>query len=434
MTSSAKSVPRRPYGSKFKNSRLPSDLPIIGLGCSSFSTFFWTEQEQKEMMISSSSSDWTPEGMDRSHPQVQEWIATIRYAVEECGITLLDTAPWYGHGTSEVIIGWAMEEMLSTITSSDNDKKDTTTKAIQRSDLVINTKVGRYEADPQKQFDFSKQATLQSVERSIRRMNCGYIDVLQLHDSEFAPSLDVLLQETIPAMIECRTKGYCKALGMTGYPLQTQFQILQRTREVLGDDDVWDQSLTYGHYNLVNQSLFTKPLSSPDNNNQQYESFAAYCEQHSLGLMAAAPLNMGLLTNNPLPAWHPASDELKAACRTAAATMEEVDIATIAIVYALANPQVPCTVLGMKNVAQVATSQKLALRFRNQNENDNPKERLKQVLTPDEYKAWQAVMDPIHGPFATVWKNGTNVWDGVLEATKFWQQVEGQDQEEWHWE
>ena len=59
-------------------------------------------------------------------------------------MTLLDTAPWYGHGTSEVVVGWALQELLR-----DNQ--------IQRNDLTINTKIGRYEADLTRQFDFSRR-------------------------------------------------------------------------------------------------------------------------------------------------------------------------------------------------------------------------------------------------------------------------------------
>jgi aryl-alcohol dehydrogenase-like predicted oxidoreductase len=143
--------------------------------------------------------------LEKSHCRVQEWIRAIEYAVLEAGITLLDTAPWYGHGTSEVVIGWAMEEL------SNKDKN------FLRENLTINTKVGRYEADPSKQFDFSAAATLESVQRSLQRLQCcGYIDVLQLHDPEFSPSMELLFQETIPTMLKCQERGWCRALGMTG--------------------------------------------------------------------------------------------------------------------------------------------------------------------------------------------------------------------------
>lgn len=153
-----------------------------------------------------SGDEWTVDQLEPDHPRVKSWIETIEYAICDAGITVLDTAPWYGHGISEVVVGWALEKILSNPNGN-----------VKREQLTINTKVGRYEADPGRQFDFSAATTFQSVERSIRRLRCGsYVDVLQLHDPEFAPSIDVLFEETIPAMIECRAKGRCRALGITG--------------------------------------------------------------------------------------------------------------------------------------------------------------------------------------------------------------------------
>jgi aryl-alcohol dehydrogenase-like predicted oxidoreductase len=195
-------IPKRPFGSFHKNDRLTQSVSIIGLGCSSFSTFFLNHDEISK---NNSDNELTIDRLDPNHPIVQSWINTIEYAITVAGITLLDTAPWYGHGTSEVVIGYAMTKLCHE------------RKLFLREELTINTKVGRYEADPTQQFDFSSEATIKSVERSIRRLCCGsYIDVLQLHDPEFAPSMDLLFQETIPAMIECQKKGWCRALGITG--------------------------------------------------------------------------------------------------------------------------------------------------------------------------------------------------------------------------
>lgn len=202
-------VPQRNFGRSLKKKEqvLPATVPIIGLGCSSFSTFFWTNDEETQ---NNGNHQFTADNLQKDHPIVQGWIATIQHAVIACGINLLDTAPWYGHGTSEIVVGWALQELLS----SGRAPK------IKRENLCINTKVGRYEADPECQFDFSRKTTIDSAQRSLQRLGgvqtIGYIDVLQLHDPEFAPTLEVLIEETIPALIECRSRGWCKALGLTG--------------------------------------------------------------------------------------------------------------------------------------------------------------------------------------------------------------------------
>lgn len=434
---------------------LPAKVPIVGLGCSSFSDFFFTkdELEGETQDNSTGTTAIKVDTLTQDHPKVKEWIETIRYAVQQCGISLLDTAPWYGHGTSEMVVGWALEEILSqsdnTNTNDNDERRKAISISISREDLCINTKVGRYEADPTQQFDFSRAATLESAKRSLQRLSsqCKYIDVLQLHDPEFSPSLELLLNETIPAMVECRSNGWCKALGLTGYPLEVQYQILQHSLERYGTDAsvrIWDQSLTYGHFNLHDSSLVHRRVSP------SCESFAECCHHHGMGLLAAAPLSMGLLTHNPPPDWHPANGSaLARACLEAAevCSTRNVDIANLAMVYSMSHPGVPCTILGMKNIEQVELAAAVARRFQNV---DWTIPELTQdlvlsfVLTVPERKAYEILSDRKDGPFAGVWKreatddyDGNGVyapkfqWDGVKEAHEFWSTISGASFEDW---
>ena len=429
----------------------------VGLGCSSFSTFFFTKDELAAESNNDAAASITVDALTRDHPKVREWIETIRYAIEDCGISLLDTAPWYGHGTSEIVVGWALDETL--VQSSSEERANDESPPINREDLCINTKVGRYEADPAQQFDFSREATLASAKRSLERLFPGctndndddndnhraYIDVLQLHDPEFSPTLEVLLNETIPAMVECRSRGWCKALGLTGYPLEVQYQILGHSLEKYGRDagKIWDQALTYGHFNLHDSSLIHRRVDP------SRESFAAVCHNERMGLLAAAPLSMGLLTHDPPPAWHPAmGSALADACREAASVCRGlgVDIATLALVYAMSHPSLPCTILGMKNVAQVRQAVAIARRFRMVDWTipDLTQETiLSFVLTVPERKAHAILSDPEHGPFAGVWSRETAddydghgifapkfQWDGIREAHDFWE-AQGAPFDDW---
>lgn len=393
---------------------LPSSVPIIGLGCSSFSPLFWSKKERLTKMF----SKWTPDEMDRNHALVQEWIQTIHYAIQECDITLLDTAPWYGHGTSEVVIGWALEELL------------TEDSSVSREDLVINTKVGRYEADPEKQFDFSKGKTLESVQLSLERMKCDYINVLQLHDPEFSPRLDILMNETIPAMIECRDNGFCRALGLTGYSLEVQYQILQASLDIHGSA-IWDQSLVYAHFNLHDSSLFSQPLVNYPNGGTFFE----FCDYHTMTVMAAAPLSMGLLTHNGPPDWHPATEIIRNACKEAAAICAEhnVDIATVALIKALSDPRIPCTLLGMKNVDQVKTAAQVAARFQAVAGMQDSQEIMKQVMTKDEWTVMEILQDTENGPFTVLAEDGQYQWDGIKEVVEFWKKVTDVETEAWQY-
>lgn len=383
-----------------------------------------------------------------------------RHAVLKRGINLLDTAPWYGHGISEITVGYALDIILKEEDIGGNeenvcDQNDSALPKLQkrkrtgplpRCHLIVNTKVGRYEYQPLRQFDFSYDTTINSVRRSLERLNCTYIDVIQLHDPEFAPSLSVLREETIPALLECRKRGWAKAIGLTGYPLEVQHQILVECRgKLYGGAVVFDQSLVYCHNNLHDMSLFCETrFPSMDEQVDQKGvdgrkstapiTFAQFCRQSNIHLMAAAPLSMGLLTMAGPPSWHPASTSLKAACSSAAKLCKSkgVDISTLAVLYSLSQRELGCTLLGMKNMAEVDVAADLAMRFcdidfdmsRNCNEPGNDRSDndtiLDQILLPNEKEALAIVLDKNHGPFSTVSSNGEYRWDGKEEAKKFW--------------
>jgi hypothetical protein len=53
-------------------------------------------------------------------------------------------------------------------------------KDIPRNAYYIATKVGRYETDPHKMFDFSRQKTLESVDHSLKLLGLDYVDIIQV--------------------------------------------------------------------------------------------------------------------------------------------------------------------------------------------------------------------------------------------------------------
>jgi len=271
--------------------------------------------------------------------------------------------------------------------------------------------------------------------------------IVQLHDPEFAPSLSILKDETIPALLECRKRGWAKAIGLTGYPLEVQHQILVECQGLSDDGVVFDQSLVYCHNNLHDMSLFCDSCF-PSLTNETKEdgksttmTYAQFCQQSNVYLMAAAPLSMGLSTNSGPPAWHPAPSSLKEACVTAAKMCDSkgVNIASLAVLYSLSQQGVGSTLLGMKDLIEVDTAADLALRFYDVNldidecskETNNQQidingisSVLNQVLSPSEKEVLALILDKQRGPFATVIANGEYRWDGKLEAKKFWELVD----------
>ena len=408
---SSNKVPKRSYSEQ--NTNLPKQLPLVGLGCSSFSSFFSSEEGNNELTIDT---------VSREHSAVIRWMKTIRHAVLHRGINLLDTAPWYGHGVSETVVGYALDTILSDDDESYNVQRRKRTGDLARSNVIINTKVGRYEANPLKQFDFSYETTIKSVRRSLERLNCGYIDVLQLHDPEFAPSISILLKETIPALLECKRRGWTKALGLTGYPLEVQQEILVKA-ELGFCQKVFDQSLVYCHSNIHDNSLFSE-YCFPSRGSST-DTFAGFCHHSKIHLMAAAPLSMGLLTQSGPPAWHPAPVTLKEACAKASEICQSngVNLSSLSILYSLSHPSIGCTLLGMKDENEVDVAADLASRFSAVDfSNDSQDLILEQVLTPKERQVLEKLLDKTDGPFSQLKEDYR--WDGIEEARKFWALVD----------
>lgn len=403
-------IPHRPYGD---GQQLAATAAVVGLGCSSFSGLFLDDAGADDPSWLTDTDTTDVATIDPQHALVREWVTTIRYAVCQAGVTLLDTAPWYGHGLSEQVVGLALRELFA---DGDGDNW-------KRSDIILNTKVGRYEADPAAQFDFSRDATLASVDRSLRRLQTSYIDVLQLHDPEFSPSLELLLRETVPALLACRRGGKCRALGLTGYPLAVQRQILQATLDRFPQEDtrVWDQALTYGHYNLHDMTLLRQPHGlSTTTTTADAPSYYEFCRARRCICLAAAPLSMGLLTPTASPpAWHPASEALREACRETAALCAAlgVDLAELALLVALSEPKIPVTIVGMKDVEQVQTVQRTCQRLQAADFD------LNLALRAEEHAVWKQLQDTERGPFAEVWKTGDYHWDGVAQVKEFWRSV-----------
>ncbi|KAG7166124.1 L-galactose dehydrogenase-like [Homarus americanus] len=138
----------------------------------------------------------------------EEYIATVHLALKS-GINYIDTAPWYGNDSN-----------LNTLTAL---------KDVPRSAYYIGTKVGRYEQDLEKQFDFSGKRVEQSVDASLKLLGLNYVDVIQVHDLEFAESLDIILEETLPALQKVVEQGKARHIGITGYPLHLLQEVIERS-------------------------------------------------------------------------------------------------------------------------------------------------------------------------------------------------------------
>jgi aryl-alcohol dehydrogenase-like predicted oxidoreductase len=124
---------------------------------------------------------------------LDESIYTIRSAVAR-GITLIDTAPVYGFGRSEEIVGMALAGGL-------------------RDQAVIATKVGLEWRGGKVWRNSSPARIRKEVEDSLRRLRTDYIDLYQVH----WPDPLVPIQETAGALARLLKEGKIRAIGVSNY-------------------------------------------------------------------------------------------------------------------------------------------------------------------------------------------------------------------------
>ncbi len=239
------------------------------------------------------------------HPVAREdCIKTVHTALD-LGVNFIDVSPYYGLTKAETMLGYALV-------------------GVPRDRYILATKVGRY---GQNEFDFSARRVISSVDESLARLGCGHIDLIQCHDIEFV-RLDQIIHETLPALEKLRQSGKVRFVGITGLPLKIFTQVLKSASI--------DTILSYCRYTLFDTSLL---------------HIVSDLENKGVGIMSAAPISMGLLSHRPAPAWHPAPPAIRAACTNAAAFCHSqgVDIAKLAIQFAVAEKRIATTVVGTAN-------------------------------------------------------------------------------------
>jgi aryl-alcohol dehydrogenase-like predicted oxidoreductase len=133
----------------------------------------------------------------------RESIATIRAALDQ-GMNLIDTAPVYGFGVSEEIVGEALEGV--------------------RAQAVIATKTGIEWRDGKVYRNATRARIMQEVDDSLRRLRTDYIDIYQVH----WPDPKVPVEETAEAMRSLYEAGKIRAIGVSNFSVEQ----MERFRQV----------------------------------------------------------------------------------------------------------------------------------------------------------------------------------------------------------
>ncbi len=176
----------------------------------------------------------------------QQDIGVVRAALD-LGITLLDTAEMYGEGGAEEVIGEAIRG--------------------RRDGLYLVSKFYPHNA--------GRNGVREACERSLRRMNCEYIDLYLQHWPGSIP-----LEQTFEALRELREQGKIRDFGVSNFNVSDLESIPETDRKQLGCNQVY--------YNLAHREVES--------------GVAAWCRRIGAPIMAYSPLDQagGLLESPAL--------------------------------------------------------------------------------------------------------------------------------------
>ncbi len=137
---------------------------------------------------------WAMGGWMWGGSEDKESIRTIHAALDD-GINLIDTAPIYGYGRSEEIVGEALRQ------------------GGRRDSVILATKVGLDWTNGKVERNSTRQRILHEFEDSLRRLQTDYIDIYQVH----WPDPLVPIEETAATLRELYEQGRIRAIGVSNY-------------------------------------------------------------------------------------------------------------------------------------------------------------------------------------------------------------------------
>jgi aryl-alcohol dehydrogenase-like predicted oxidoreductase len=178
-----------------------------------------------------------------------ESIASIRAAFEH-GINIVDTAPVYGFGRSEEIVGKAIAE------------------GRLRADVLIATKAGLQWDGGKVSRNAGRARIMREVEDSLRRLRTDYIDIYQVH----WPDPLVAIEETADAMHELFKQGKIRAIGVSNFSVPQ----MERFR------DVAPLHVLQPPYNMFEREIEAELLP--------------YCKKNKIATLGYGALCRGLLS------------------------------------------------------------------------------------------------------------------------------------------
>ncbi len=259
-------------------------------------------------------------------------IAAIRRGLD-LGINLIDTAPVYGFGLSEELVGKAIK-------GYDRDKVVVATKV----GLAWQTTEGQlfFEMDGKSVYRCLRPESIRyEVEQSLRRLGVDSIDLYQTHWQENTTPI----ADTMGALMELKAEGKIRAIGVSN---ATPAQM----REYLA---VGPLDSNQPLYNMLDRGIEAEALP--------------FCREHDIAILSYSSLALGLLTGKIDP--HREFGEGDQRRRNPRFTPENItrmnglleqfapfrekyglDQTQLTIAWTISRPGVTCALVGVRNARQ----------------------------------------------------------------------------------
>ncbi|MFQ5991434.1 MAG: aldo/keto reductase, partial [Nitrospiraceae bacterium] len=194
---------------------------------------------------------WVMGGWMWGGAEDRESLSTLRRALD-LGVNLIDTAPIYGHGRSEELVGRAIAE------------------SGRRDQVLLATKVG-LDWDPARKRvwrNSSRSRILQEIDDSLRRLQVDSIDIYQVH----WPDAGTAFEETMEALLELQRLQKIRLIGLSNFSIEQ----IARCRAV-GPVHVLQPP-----FNLLEREIEREMLP--------------YCREQHIATLIYGPLCRGLLS------------------------------------------------------------------------------------------------------------------------------------------
>jgi len=260
--------------------------------------------------------------------------AELIQAAKDAGIGFFDTAPWYGFGRSERVMG----------------------DLLRHTDYILSDKVGRLlrpgpVSEPSEFgmvdplpfhviYDYGYDAIMRAFEDSLQRLGLDRIDILLAHDigtfthgDDNARHFKDLTDSGYRAMDELRRAGHVKAIGLGVNENDV-------CMDALGIGD-WDVFLLAGRYTLLEQT----PMQ---------ELFPA-CRAAGTSIICGGPFNSGVLVGREMWNYAAAPAAVVDRVRALGAVADEfsVPLAAAALQFPLANDIITSVIPGPRNASEL---------------------------------------------------------------------------------